>query len=218
MGAVQWQVFVGFLILFELENRHKVWPPKDTSATAVWLDTLGNWAYDFVMQNGRPHHFVDGYYRMLTCGCLIFTMVLTATKVFCMPQTNSSLFTYCYPQGDLGATYNAQATTMKLWAPTARSVSVALFDSAASVPFSLTPMIADRDGVWSSTIHGNLAGKYYLYQIVLPGVRGGLPVSVMVNDPYARGCSANSGRTLIYDPATTDPQGWEPRSICQLKQ
>jgi pullulanase len=168
------------------------------------------------MQNGRPLHFVDEYYRMLTCGCLIFTMVLTANKVFCVPQINSNLFTYCYLQNDLGVTYDAQATTMKLWAPTARSVGVALFDSASSVAFSLIPMIADRNGVWSTTIHGNLAGKYYLYQIVLPGLRGGQPISVMVNDPYARGCSANSGKTLIYDPGTTNPEGWNQDQFVSL--
>ena len=153
---------------------------------------------------------------MLTWGCLIFTMVLTANKVCGMPQINSDLLTYCYPQDDLGAAYNAQATTMKLWAPTARSVSVALFDSAVSVPFSLTPMIADRNGIWSATIHGDLAGKYYLYQMILPGLRDGQPATVMVNDPYARGCSANSGRTLIYDPATTNPEGWEQDQFVSL--
>jgi pullulanase len=31
---------------------------------------------------------------------------------------------------------------------------------------------------------------------------------VQVNDPYARGSSANSGRTLIYDPLKTNPEGW----------
>ena len=168
------------------------------------------------MQNGRPLHLPEGYYHMLIWGCLIFTMVLTANKVFGMPQINSDLLTYCYPQDDLGAAYNAQATTIKLWAPTARSVSVALFDSAVSVPFSLTPMIADRDGIWSATIHGNLAGKYYLYQVILPGLRGGQPATVMVNDPYARGCSANSGRTLIYDPATTNPEGWDQDQFVSL--
>ncbi len=153
---------------------------------------------------------------MLTWGFLIFTMVLTADKVCGMPQINSDLLTYCYPQDDLGAACSAQATTIKLWAPTARSVSVALFDSAASVPFSLTPMTTDRAGIWSTTIPGNLAGKYYLYQIVLPGLRGGQPTTIMVNDPYARGCSANSGRTLIYDPATTNPEGWEQDQFVSL--
>src|SRR6266404_3363058 len=35
------------------------------------------------------------------------------------------------------------------------------------------------------------------------------PASLHVNDPYARGCSANTERTLIYNPAKTNPEGWE---------
>lgn len=106
---------------------------------------------------------------------------------------------------------------MKLWAPTAKSVGVALFDDPTNTAFSLTPMTCDSDGVWSTTIAGNLDGKYYLYSIALPGLKGGQPTVVQVNDPYARGCSANTGRTLIYDPVKTNPQGWEHDEFVQLK-
>jgi pullulanase len=34
------------------------------------------------------------------------------------------------------------------------------------------------------------------------------PTICQVNDPYARGCSANSGRALIYDSQKTNPDGW----------
>ncbi len=124
---------------------------------------------------------------------------------------------YRYPQNDLGATYSPRATTLKLWAPTADKVEVALFAEAAGASFSLIPMTRDRDGIWSVTIPGNLDGKYYLYQVALPGTNGGQPTVVQVNDPYARGCSANTGRTLIYDPAKTNPEGWEQDRFVTLK-
>ena len=106
---------------------------------------------------------------------------------------------------------------MKLWAPTATNVSVVLFEDATSPSISLTPMTCDTNGIWSVTINGDLAGKYYLYQIALPGVNGRAPAVVQVNDPYARGCSANSGRTLIYDPVKTNPEGWERDQFVSLK-
>ena len=144
-------------------------------------------------------------------------MNLTADNTFRMPQAKSDLMAYRYPKDDLGAVYSPQATTMKLWAPTATSISVALFEDATSPSGSLTPMARDSNGIWSVTINGDLAGKYYLYQIALPEADGRAPAVVQVNDPYARGCSANSGRTLIYDPVETNPEGWERDQFVTLK-
>jgi hypothetical protein len=53
---------------------------------------------------------------------------------------------YLYPKDDLGAVYSPQATTIKLWAPTAQSVSVALFADATNAAFSLVPLTRDQDG------------------------------------------------------------------------
>ena len=142
---------------------------------------------------------------------------LTATETPNAPSVNSNLFTYQYPQGDLGAVFTPQATTLKLWAPTAAQVAVALFADAHGATFSSIPMMHDPDGLWSVTIPGNLDGKYYLYQVTLPGADGHEPTVVQVNDPYARGCSANSGRTLIYDAAKTNPDGWEQDQFVSLR-
>ena len=125
--------------------------------------------------------------------------------------------TYRYPQDDLGATYAPAFTTLKLWAPTARKVEVVLFAEAGSTSFSSNQMTCDSHGIWSITIPGNLDGKYYLYQIALPGSEGSQPTVVQVNDPYARGSSANSGKTLIYDPSQTNPEGWAQDQFVHLR-
>jgi len=148
---------------------------------------------------------------------VVFASNLTAIEAPISASEKPSLIMYRYPKDDLGATYGPQATTMKLWAPTAKSVGIALFDDAVIPTSSLTPMTCDRNGIWSATITGNLAGKYYLYQVTLPGLTNSQPIVVQVNDPYARGCSANTGRTLIYDPAQTNPEGWDQDQFVSLK-
>jgi pullulanase len=173
------------------------------------LDKPRSRTYDFQMNNRRRLHSLDGYCFWRAAIFFIFAMNLTADNVFHMPLAKSDLMAYRYPKDDLGAVYNSQATTMKLWAPTATNVGVQLFEDATSPFISLTPMTCDSNGIWSVTVNGDLAGKYYLYQIALPGANGRAPAVVQVNDPYARGCSANSGRTLIYDPVKTNPDGWE---------
>lgn len=110
---------------------------------------------------------------------------------------------------DLGCAWAAAETRVKLWAPTAEKVEVLLFDGARTPGFSRHTMTRGADGVWSSTLAGNLDGKYYLYETAFPRPsKAGAPLVFRVNDPYARGCSANSGRTLIFDPRKTDPPGW----------
>jgi pullulanase len=162
--------------------------------------------------------------RYLPCGCrvslahliLILAAVFLVDKVSGVFPVKPNLMTYRYPKNDLGAVYSPQETTIKLWAPTATSIDVALFDDAATRNFSTLPMNRDSNGIWSVTINGNLDGKYYLYHVAFQEQKGGQKNVYDVNDPYAHGCSANTGRTLIYDPAKTNPQGWDQDRFVSL--
>jgi len=169
------------------------------------------------MKNRRPRHLPDGLFVSLACMIFFPTTGLTAGDTGSAPSENSSRFMDRYLQDDLGAAYSPQATTMKLWSPTARNVGLVLFDNATGPSVSMTPMTPDRNGIWSVTIKGNLEGKYYLYQVELSWLKTSLPTNVQVNDPYARGCSANTGRTLIYDPVKTNPEGWDQDQFVSLK-
>jgi pullulanase len=159
----------------------------------------------------------DGLGFLLVASTLTVTGSLMLGKSLGASQEASSLYSYLYPQDDLGAVYSPQATTIKLWAPTATTVGIELFDDATNQSFSSRPMTCDSNGIWSAAINGNLDGTYYLFEITLPGRRAGQPITYRVNDPYARGCSANTGRTLIYDPAKTNPEGWEHDQFVKLK-
>ena len=123
-----------------------------------------------------------------------------------------------YPKDDLGAVYSPQATAIKLWAPTAKAVSIALFTDATNDTVSSIPMSCDQDGLWSVTLAGDQDGKYYLYEITHQEADADKPTVYRVNDPYARGCSANTGRTLIYGSQKTNPDGWATDRFVTLKQ
>ncbi len=124
---------------------------------------------------------------------------------------------YCYTNNDLGAVYRPEATSVKLWAPTARQVHLRLFKDATNAAFQAIPMSRDPDGIWSTDLKGDMEGRYYLYEVTFLPVGSNRPMVYRVNDPYARGCSANSGRTLIYDPRKTDPGGWDQDHFVTLK-
>ena len=146
----------------------------------------------------------------------LIAIVLNLNQAICAPGLKS-FPSFRHPQSDLGAAYTPAATTLKVWAPTAERVEVVLFAAANTAASAVTPMTHDADGIWSATLRGNLEGKYYLYRITLPEVAGHSRTPWLVNDPYARGCSANTGRTLIYDPAKTNPEGWAHDQGVSLK-
>jgi pullulanase len=133
-------------------------------------------------------------------------------------QRPASLDEYVYPGDDLGAVYSPQATTIKVWAPTAGKVSVALFSDATTQDAALVPMSRDKDGIWSARLEGDQDGMYYLLEVTHQDGGAAKETVYRANDPYGRGCSANSGRTLIYDPRKTDPADWADDRFVTLKQ
>jgi pullulanase len=132
--------------------------------------------------------------------------------------SNEDLGRYVYAGDNLGAVYRPEATTIRLWAPTARSVTVRLFADARSLDAQVVPMSSAPDGLWSARLEGDQDGKYYLFEIAHPETAGAGAAVCRVNDPYARGSAANSARTLIYDPRKTDPPGWDEDRYVTLPQ
>ncbi|MDR2743420.1 MAG: type I pullulanase [Treponema sp.] len=121
---------------------------------------------------------------------------------------------YYYGGDDLGLRYTPERSFFKVWAPTAKTVSVALYNDPGTynqagmvtdnVTENLLSMKRDRNtGVWSTDAAGDLAGKYYLYRV---GFASGW-VNWAV-DPYARAVSANGQRGAVVDPAAANPPGW----------
>lgn len=146
-------------------------------------------------------------------GCLFLVLVLLRTQ-----QAKASPDNYLYPGDDLGAVYSPEATSLKLWAPTAKSVTVLLYAGAQSTEVRSIPMLSNKDGIWHVEIEGDQDGKYYLFEISHQEPGAANPTVHRVNDPYARGSSANSGRTLIYDPRKTDPRGWSEDRYVTLRR
>ncbi len=112
----------------------------------------------------------------------------------------------------LGAvTDRAGRPTLSVWAPTARTVALELYDTADASDARMVPMRRDDgSGVWSVTGDASWKGKYYLYQVNVwaPSVRGF--VTNHVTDPYSLALSTDGRRSEIVsldDPALA-PQGW----------
>ncbi|WP_221402232.1 pullulanase-type alpha-1,6-glucosidase [Actinoplanes lutulentus] len=99
---------------------------------------------------------------------------------------------------------------VSVWAPTASSVELEIYDTATSASAVLKPMTRDdRTGVWSSK--GLKSGNFYKYRVTAwqPATRQ--IVTASVTDPYSVALSTDSTRSqfVSLDDAASKPAGWD---------
>ncbi len=140
-------------------------------------------------------------------------LVLDATGLQ-IPGVLDDLYTY---HGALGVIYagSSDEPMSRLWAPTAKSVKLHLFDSStvptATQIITLTPGIS---GTWSAMGTDDWTGLYYLYEVEVYVPATGQVEHNIVTDPYSLALSTNSKRSLIVDLHDDDvePDGWQEHS------
>ena len=112
---------------------------------------------------------------------------------------------YTYTGDDLGAVWTAEKTTFKVWAPTASSVRVNLFESGTEGTEDLIEsieMTVQEQGIWMAEKEGDLNGVYYTYSVAVGDVVR------EACDPYARTTGVNGRRAMVIDLDSTDPVNW----------
>ncbi len=110
-----------------------------------------------------------------------------------------------YSGDDLGVTYSPEATTFKVWAPTAEAVRVNIYEKGSGgakiEKIDLQPGVS---GTWAVTVEKDLLGKFYTFQIQQQG-------QWLDETPgiYADAVGINGKRGAIIDFAATNPEGWD---------
>lgn len=116
-----------------------------------------------------------------------------------------------YYAGALGPHFRGAFPSVSVWAPTAQSVSIQLFEtSTQSAPTQVLPM-TEFNGVWSIQGKPQWRNQYYLFDIHVYTPFTFQVVNNIVTDPWSLGLSLNSTRSQILnlnDP-DTKPQGWD---------
>ncbi len=97
-----------------------------------------------------------------------------------------------------GATYTAQATTFRVYAPKKQSVNLCLYERDDSpTPYAKLSMQKEEEGFLLS-VEGDLAGKYYTYEVD----------GKETFDPYGVSGGINLKKSQVIDLSKTDPDGW----------
>lgn len=112
--------------------------------------------------------------------------------------------TYPYYGGDdLGVSYSKAHTKIRVWAPTASQVELRIYKTGqGGSPIRIDQFEKSENGTWIIKVQGDLNGYFYTIRVndgdwlnETPGVD-------------ARAVGTNGLRGLIFDPETTNPEGW----------
>lgn len=111
---------------------------------------------------------------------------------------------------ELGAIVEGSSATFKLWAPTAQSVSLEIYDNDKGLEETITMNENTDNGVWSSDPVSGAVGKFYRYKVTVYHPTTGKVEERLVTDPYSLSVSANSLYSHVVDLDDPDlaPQNW----------
>jgi len=134
-----------------------------------------------------------------------------------------SLFAGAAASAKLGVTFSsAGVPTFRLWAPTAKSVSLNAYADADTASATTVAMTRDTaSGVWSYTAPDALWTNryYYTYNVaVLSRWASNAIVNNTVTDPYSLSLNANGKRSFVANLASPalKPAGWDGHAIPKL--
>ena len=97
--------------------------------------------------------------------------------------------------------YTPSKTSFEVWAPTAESVVVRLYNGDTFA--EEVAMEKGDSGLWSAVVNGDKKGMYYAFQVTIDGKRLKETAGI-----FARALDVNGNRGAIIDMRDTDPQGW----------
>src|ERR1035437_468283 len=136
-------------------------------------------------------------------------------------QTAGVLDDLFYYPGNLGVIFShsrgsnssdgAAPVQIKLWAPTAQSVSLEIFDQAVDTSPTFVIPMHEKNGVWSANGNASWEGNYHLFSVNVY-VPGDHAVDTNVTtDPYSIDISVNGTKSRITDleSDSTKPERWD---------
>jgi pullulanase len=114
---------------------------------------------------------------------------------------------YTYAGDDLGNTYSKSSTKFRVWAPTAKSVSLVTYVKADDLAASgtTTAMTADINGTWVAELSGDKNGLIYNYRVTVDATTN------EAVDPYVRATTVNGVRGVVVDLSKTSPANWSKK-------
>jgi pullulanase-type alpha-1,6-glucosidase len=138
---------------------------------------------------------------------------IQAATALQIPGVLDDLYAQAASQETLGIVWKGDIPLLRLWAPTAKSVSLHLFPNSSpeeigeNFPLAYDPLT----GIWQIEGEPSWKGKYYLFDVEVFIRQKGAFAHNLITDPYSISLSTNSLRSQIVDLNDTalKPADWD---------
>ncbi len=133
---------------------------------------------------------------------------LKATQV----QTHGVIDDLFIFDGDLGPVYSDDSIRLNLWAPTAQSVTLRLYDDEKNLAEEINPADSSpRDGVWRFDGPAGWDRMFYRFDVQVYHHETGEIHNFKVTDPYSVSLATDSEYSQFVDVTSNDlkPEGWD---------
>uniref|UniRef100_UPI003399C547 pullulanase-type alpha-1,6-glucosidase n=1 Tax=Agromyces litoreus TaxID=3158561 RepID=UPI003399C547 len=125
---------------------------------------------------------------------------LTAFTGVQLPGVLDDLYAEALVDAELGTSWNGDEPTLTVWAPTARSVSLQLWDGGSTADAQVLPAAFDAaTGAWSVADEAIEQGSEYRWLVEVFAPTTGAIETNSVTDPYSAALTVNSTRTVVVD-------------------
>lgn len=137
---------------------------------------------------------------------LIMSMLATVGCNSVQQKSYSSFDDYPVYSGEWNEMlYSPSATQFSLWAPTAQEVNLSLYQSGTGgTALQTVALKPAKEGMWTTTVQGDLKGRFYTFNVNIDGKWLGETPGVM-----AKAVGVNGDRAAVVDLGETNPEGWE---------
>ncbi|MFA0087400.1 pullulanase-type alpha-1,6-glucosidase [Vibrio sp. 10N.261.51.F12] len=110
----------------------------------------------------------------------------------------------------LGALVSGSDATFKVWAPTAQSVALEIYDADKKLEDTVSMTENADNGVWSSDVVSGVVTKFYRYNVKVYHPTTQVVEERLVTDPYSVSLSVNSRYSQVIDlnDPSLMPEGW----------
>ena len=129
-----------------------------------------------------------------------------------IPGVLDDLYAY---DGELGVMWEDEVPVFALWAPTARAVSLLLYEGPRTREAITRVDLVEERGVWTVRGRPDWKERYYEYEVTVYQPTTGRVETNRVTDPYSRSLAADSRRSQLVD--LDDPR-WMPEGWTSLEK
>ena len=118
-------------------------------------------------------------------------------------------------EASLGISYSSEGISAAVWAPTARNVSLKVYNAAKSLSATHAMTLDSATGIWRYSGNAALDRQFYRFEVTVYHPLTRKVETVETTDPYSLSVSRNGRYSQFVNLADADlaPEGWADRTV-----